>query len=283
MKPRLSPDDASCGNASDAAVNGEEHVVVKNTFVIRSDDNSSSGTVSVYVLSEPKEGVKSEVKSTSSSNQAEDTSTNSAPDNPKPTSSAATKKSDKQWFENLERIKPCIVDGKMDYSSIADEEEKKKLSDFVYRTRRYFRMRENNEDSPLTDERLKALSDANFPFEAQKKSKSRESNKSSSKKDVVILSLSDPNYRRIMEDYFKKLGTKSNQIDQKQLTQEKEAANEVFNKLKSKGGRFVKLENPQNLSGGHVEMDDDEALKSKCHFTFERSFNFAIYIFLCFL
>jgi len=148
----------------------------------------------------------------------------------------------------------------MDYSGLTDEKEKKQLSDFVYRQRQYFRMRENNEESPLTNERFEALSAANFPFEVQK-SKRLIGSKSSSKEDVIV-SLKDPSYKQIMEEYFKKLGPKTNQIEEGKLT-EREAADGVFNKLKSKGGRFVRLTNPHNLNEGYAEIDEDEAWNSK--------------------
>ena len=44
---------------------------------------------------------------------------------------------------------------------------------------------------------------------------------------------------------------------------EREAADEVYGKLKKKGDRFVRLMNPHNLDGGFIEINDEEALKSK--------------------
>jgi len=167
---------------------------------------------------------------------------------------------DKLWYENLERLKTCIVNGKMDYSGLTDEKDKKQLSDFVYRQRQYFRMRKNNEDSPLTNERFEALSALNFPFEVQR-STNLSGAKSSSKKNVIV-SLKDQSYKQIMEEYFKKLGPKTNQTKEGKLT-EREAADAVFNELESKGGRFVRLMNSHNLSEGYVEIDDDEAWNSK--------------------
>lgn len=189
------------------------------------------------------------------------TSKSSAATN-KPSSTGPNSKDnlDKLWYENLERLKPCIVNGKMDYSGLTDEKGKKQLSDFVYRQRQYFRMRENIEESPLTNERFEALSAANFPFEVQK-SKSLIGLKSSSKKDVIV-SLKDPSYKQIMEEYFKKLGPKTYQTEEGKLT-EREAADGVFNKLKNKGGRFVRLTNPHNLNEGYAEIDEDEAWNSK--------------------
>ena len=269
MKPSLSPpDDASCGAASDVAISGEQFVEEKPTFVIQSQSDHSS--VSVII-----EAVTSENITPSCSTTAVE-KTHTAPKNSKSSSSAAAAKSsgagsryyetlDKRWYENLERIKPCIVDGKIDYSCIDDAKDRKKLGDFIYTQRKHFRMRNNNEDTPLTDERLKALMDVNFPFDVQKKSTGAESGKSSSKKNVIILSLTDDKYRQLMEEHFKKLGAKTTgeKIGEKQVNEEKATAQQVFDKLKGKGGIFVRLANPRNLSGGHEEMDDDEALKSK--------------------
>ena len=268
MKPSLSPpDDASCGAASDIAISGEQFVDENPTFVIQSQSDHSS--VSVII-----EAVTSETITPSCSTTAAD-KTHTAPRNSRSSSSAAAAKSsdvgsryetlDKQWYENLERIKPCIINGLMDYSCIDDDKDRRKLSEWVKRQRKHFRMRNNNEDTPLTDERLKALLDINFPFDVQKKSKGVESSKSSSTKDAIILSLCDEKYRQLMEEHFKKLGAKTigDRIGEKQVNEEKATAQQVFNKLKGKGGRFVRLANQRNLSGGHEEMDDDEALKSK--------------------
>jgi len=209
---------------------------------------------------------KSGETSRSSSNQAEKTfdttkaSKSSAA--AQKTSSTGTKSRDnldKLWYETLERLKPCIVNGKMDYSSLTDEKAKKQLNDFVYRQRKHFRMRQNNEDSPLTNERFEALSAANFPFELQKSASIQRSK--SSKKDIIV-SLRDPSYKQIMEEYFKKLGPKTYQIEGGKLT-EREAVDEVYAILKNKGGRFVRLTNPHNLNDGCVEIDDEEALKSE--------------------
>lgn len=266
---KLSPDDASCGAASDVAINGEQFIDEKPTFVIQNQSDNSS--VSVYLLSNnPKEAVTADTVTSSCSTAAEKTH-DAVKNSESSSSSAAAAKSsgagsrcetlDKQWYENLERIKPCIIDGKMDYSCIDDSNDRKKLSNWSKRQRKYFRMRNNNEDTPLTDERLKALMDINFPFNVLNKSKGTESGKSSPNKDAIILSLTDEKYRLLMEEHFKKLGAKK--IGEKQVNEEKAAAQQVFNKLKGKGGRFVRLVNPCNLGGGHEEMDDDEAFQSK--------------------
>ena len=83
---------------------------------------------------------------------------------------------DDRWYENLTKLKPCIGDdGVMDYSSITDGKVKQKLMSFTKDQRKYHKMRENNEKCPLTDERIKALLDANFSFEPKKKRKNTES------------------------------------------------------------------------------------------------------------
>ena len=121
-------------------------------------------------------------------------------------------------------------------------------------------MRQNNEKSPLTNERLQALQAAHFPFESQK-STSIERSQSPPKNDVIV-SLKDPSYKQIMEEYFRKLGAKTSQKKNGGLS-EREAAEEVYGKLKKKGDRFVRLTNPHRLEGGYTEIDDQEALKSK--------------------
>jgi len=83
---------------------------------------------------------------------------------------------DDRWYENLNRLKPCIKDdGVMDYTSITDDKIKQKLMSFTKDQRKYYKMRENNEKCPLTDDRIKALLDAKFSFEPQKKRKSADS------------------------------------------------------------------------------------------------------------
>ncbi len=269
MKPSLSPpDDASCGAASDVAISGEQFVEEKPTFVIQSQSDHSS--VSVIIEAVTSENITpcsttAAKKTHDAVKNSESSSSSAAAAKPSGAGSRYYKTLDKRWYENLERIKPCIVDGKIDYSCIDDAKDRKKLGDFIYTQRKHFRMRNNNEDTPLTDERLKALMDVNFPFDVLKKTNGAESGKSSSKKDAIILSLTDEQYRQLMEEYFKKLGTKTigDRIGEKQANEEKATAQQVFNQLKGKGGRFVRLANPRNLDGGHEEMDDDEALKSK--------------------
>ncbi len=89
---------------------------------------------------------------------------------------------------------------------------------------------------------------------------------SSTASNHVIVSLKDHSYKQIMEEYFKKLGAKSNQIErgkEKGKLTEIEAAGEVFDKLKTRGDRFVRLTNPKNMNDGYEEIDDETALKSK--------------------
>ena len=83
---------------------------------------------------------------------------------------------DDRWYENLSKLKPCIKDeGIMDYSSITDDKVKQKLMSFTKDQRKYYKMRENNEKCPLTDDRIKALLDAKFSFEPVKKRKNADS------------------------------------------------------------------------------------------------------------
>ena len=80
-----------------------------------------------------------------------------------------------------------------------------------------------------------------------------------------ILSLSDPTYRHILEEFFIRLGpkTKGKKVNESELT-EAEAAEEVFNIFKNKGGRLLKRQSLRNASGV-VAIDDEEARKSKYH------------------
>lgn len=81
-----------------------------------------------------------------------------------------------------------------------------------------------------------------------------------------ILSMSDPTYRHILEGFFKKLGPKTKKKVNKLELTEAEAAEEVFNILKSKGGRLLKRQKDwreRNACG--VAIDDEEARKSKYH------------------
>ena len=85
-----------------------------------------------------------------------------------------------------------------------------------------------------------------------------------------ILSLSDPTYRHMLEGFFVRLGPKTKgkkkKVNDSELT-EAEAAEEVFNILKNKGGRLLKRQKDwreRNASGG-VAIDDEEARKSKYH------------------
>ena len=83
---------------------------------------------------------------------------------------------DDRWYENLSKLKPCIKDqGIMDYSSITDDKVKQKLMSFTKDQRKYYKLRENNEKCPLTDDRIKALLDAKFSFEPVKKRKNADS------------------------------------------------------------------------------------------------------------
>ena len=80
---------------------------------------------------------------------------------------------DKKWLENLNTIKPCIkADGTMDYSSL-DEDAQKRMQNFVKDQRKCYRKRENNEQTPMTDERFRLLSEANFNFKPSETNKGK--------------------------------------------------------------------------------------------------------------
>ena len=76
----------------------------------------------------------------------------------------------------------------------------------------------------------------------------------------VVLSLRDPAYLRVMHQYFKKLGSRSN--PNPDFT-ESDATKEVFDMFKKKDGKFLKLSNPRNYEGGFYEVDDEDALDSE--------------------
>lgn len=80
-----------------------------------------------------------------------------------------------------------------------------------------------------------------------------------------IISLYDPTYRHLLEEFFIRLGPKTKgkkkKVNESELT-EAEAAEEVFNILKNKGGRLLKR---QKDGASGVAIDDEEARKSKYH------------------
>ncbi|KAL7543463.1 hypothetical protein ACHAXR_012751 [Thalassiosira sp. AJA248-18] len=72
---------------------------------------------------------------------------------------------EKRWSENLEHLRPCIeAGGLINYAIIEDEEVRKKINHFVKEQRKSFRRKENGESTSMTEERLKLLREANFPF-----------------------------------------------------------------------------------------------------------------------
>jgi len=80
---------------------------------------------------------------------------------------------DKKWLENLKLLKPCIKDnGVLDYSSL-DEEVQRHMQSWVKDQRRSYRKRENNQPTPMTDERFRLLSEANFNFKPSAANKAR--------------------------------------------------------------------------------------------------------------
>lgn len=109
--------------------------------------------------SQPNDATKSE---TSESNKSKSSATKS------------TKAYDKKWLENLNLLKPCIMaDGTMDYSSLS-EEEQKRMQNFAKDQRKCYRKRENNEISPMTDERFRLLSETNFNFKPSETNKGKQ-------------------------------------------------------------------------------------------------------------
>ncbi|KAL7541018.1 hypothetical protein ACHAXR_010562 [Thalassiosira sp. AJA248-18] len=94
---------------------------------------------------------------------------------------------DKKWLENLNLLKPCIgEDGTIDYSTI-DEDAQKRMQNFVKDQRKCYRKRENNEATPMSDERFRLLSEANFDFKPSETSKAkREKDKKEKKKAQVL-------------------------------------------------------------------------------------------------
>jgi len=72
---------------------------------------------------------------------------------------------EKRWSENLAFVRPCIEDGGLiNYLTIPDEEVRNRVKNFVKEQRKSYRRRESKEPTSMTDERLKLLVDANFPF-----------------------------------------------------------------------------------------------------------------------
>lgn len=73
---------------------------------------------------------------------------------------------DTKFVENLTLLKTILRDdGFVNYSALDDAEEQKHMQNFVKVQRRAYRQRENNEPTPMTDDRFRLLSEANFPFE----------------------------------------------------------------------------------------------------------------------
>jgi hypothetical protein len=73
---------------------------------------------------------------------------------------------DTKFVENLTLLKTILRDdGFVNYSALNDAEEQKHMQNFVKVQRRAYRQRENNEPTPMTDDRFRLLSEANFPFE----------------------------------------------------------------------------------------------------------------------
>jgi hypothetical protein len=72
---------------------------------------------------------------------------------------------EKRWFENLECLRPCIVDGGLiNYALISDDDTRNRIKNYVKECRKQRRRIENNESTSLTEERLRLLEEANFPW-----------------------------------------------------------------------------------------------------------------------
>ncbi|KAL3765839.1 hypothetical protein ACHAW5_004156 [Stephanodiscus triporus] len=72
---------------------------------------------------------------------------------------------EKRWAENLEFLRPCIEDGGLiNYAVIPDDEIRSRVKNFVKECRKQHRRIENNESTSLTEERLRLLEEANFPW-----------------------------------------------------------------------------------------------------------------------
>ena len=100
--------------------------------------------------------------------------TNESNNSSKSSATKSTKAYDKKWLENLNLLKPCIMaDGTMDYSSLS-EEEQKRMQNFAKDQRKCYRKRENNEISPMTDERFRLLSETNFNFKPSETNKGKQ-------------------------------------------------------------------------------------------------------------
>ena len=90
---------------------------------------------------------------------------------PKSKSKGASSKSDKsaydkKFVENLTLLKTIINDdGSLNYSSLSDADEQRHMQNFVKVQRRAYRSRQNNEPTPMTEERYRLLVEAKFPFE----------------------------------------------------------------------------------------------------------------------
>ncbi|KAL7554129.1 hypothetical protein ACHAWF_017521, partial [Thalassiosira exigua] len=71
----------------------------------------------------------------------------------------------RRWFENLAFLRPCIEEGgRINYDALQDDEIRGRVKNFVKEQRKQYRRREDGEATSLTDERLRLLADANFPW-----------------------------------------------------------------------------------------------------------------------
>jgi len=98
---------------------------------------------------------------------------------------------------------------------------------------------------------------------SSKTSNTSDSEDDSTSASDIVLSLRDPTYLHVMQQYFKKLGSRSNP-NNPDFT-EAIAAKEVFDMFKNKNGKFLKLKNPYSMEGGLIEVDDDDAMDKIQH------------------
>lgn len=82
---------------------------------------------------------------------------------------------EKRWSENLTYLRPCIESGGLiNYAIIADDDIRGRVKNYVKYQRKSYQRRMAGENTSMTDERLRLLMDANFPFTHKAYPKSKE-------------------------------------------------------------------------------------------------------------
>ncbi|KAL7553348.1 hypothetical protein ACHAWF_016624 [Thalassiosira exigua] len=98
---------------------------------------------------------------------------------------------DREWLQKANLLRACIKeDGKMDYSSL-NEDAQKRMQSFVRGQRHSYRQREKNEPGAMTDERFRILSEAGFDFTPAAKKVTPKKSKDTSAKRNSVKSASD--------------------------------------------------------------------------------------------